>query len=58
MEKKKNNKVIVIDNWLYIKDEDGKIKVKSLNLANYLMNLTVSGGILPKSNGTHTLTGI
>ena len=38
MEKKKNNKVIVIDNWLYIKDEDGKIKVKSLNLANYLMN--------------------
>lgn len=38
MEKKKNNKVIVIDNWLYTKDEDGKIKVKSLNLANYLMN--------------------
>ena len=34
---KKNNKVIVIDNWLYSKDEDGKIKVKSLNLANYLM---------------------
>lgn len=38
MEKKKNNKVIVIDNWLFTKDEDGKIKVKSLNLANYLMN--------------------
>lgn len=38
MEKKKNNKVIVIDNWLYTKDEDGKIKVKSLNLANYLIN--------------------
>ena len=27
MEKKKNNKVIVIDNWLFTKDEDGKIKV-------------------------------
>ncbi|MGQ3491261.1 DNA primase family protein [Limosilactobacillus mucosae] len=38
MEKKKNNKVIVINNWLYTKDEDGKIKVKLLNLANYLMN--------------------
>ena len=38
MEKKKNNKVIVINNWLFTKDEDGKIKVKSLNLANYLMN--------------------
>ena len=38
MEKKKDKKVIVIDNWLFTKDEDGKIKVKSLNLANYLMN--------------------
>lgn len=27
MEKKKNNKVIVIDNWLYTKDEDGKLRL-------------------------------
>lgn len=36
--KSKKGKIVVLNDWLYTKTEDGKIKINRLNLANYLMD--------------------
>ncbi|MDF9443908.1 phage/plasmid primase, P4 family [Limosilactobacillus mucosae] len=35
---KRGQNVVQMDNWLYEKDENGKVKINKINLANYLMN--------------------